>query len=53
MSKLLKRLAHLGLVQNTGAGGLTGKPRKGNPHSWRLTGKGAEVLRELEGVSAA
>lgn len=44
VSKLMKQLAHLGLVQNTGAGGLTGKP-----YAWRVTAKGTELLRELEG----
>jgi hypothetical protein len=35
VSKLMKQLAHLGLVTNTGAGGLTGKP-----YAWRVTAKG-------------
>jgi AcrR family transcriptional regulator/DNA-binding MarR family transcriptional regulator len=44
VSTLLKRLAALGLVENTGAARLTGKP-----YAWRLTAKGTELLRELEG----
>jgi AcrR family transcriptional regulator len=44
VSKLMKRLVRLGLVENTGAGRLTGKP-----YAWRLTTKGRELLRELEG----
>ena len=43
VSTLLKHLTALGLVENTGAARLTGKP-----YAWRLTAKGAEVLRELE-----
>ena len=44
VSKLMQHLAHLGLVENTGARGLQGKP-----YAWRLTAKGTELLSELEG----
>jgi Mn-dependent DtxR family transcriptional regulator len=44
VSKLMKHLARLGLVENTGAGPLTGKA-----YAWRLTNTGTELLRELEG----
>jgi AcrR family transcriptional regulator/DNA-binding MarR family transcriptional regulator len=43
VSKLMKRLAHLGLVENIGAAA-----REGKPYAWRLTVKGTELLRELE-----
>ena len=45
VSKLLKQLTRLGLVENTGAARLTGKP-----YAWRLTAKGTELLRELQGA---
>jgi AcrR family transcriptional regulator/DNA-binding MarR family transcriptional regulator len=38
ISKLLTRLEHLGLIQNTGDG-----PAKGEPNAWALTEKGREV----------
>jgi DNA-binding MarR family transcriptional regulator len=38
ISKLLTRLEHLGLIQNTGDG-----PAKGEPNAWALTQKGREV----------
>jgi AcrR family transcriptional regulator/DNA-binding MarR family transcriptional regulator len=38
MSKLLARLQHLGLIQNTGAG-----PTRGEPNAWTLTDKGWQV----------
>jgi DNA-binding IclR family transcriptional regulator len=38
MSKLLARLARLGLVQNTGGG----QP-KGSPNAWRLTPSGTRI----------
>ena len=41
LSKLIQRLAHLWLVQNDA----TGK----KPYGWRLTTRGTELLRELEG----
>jgi AcrR family transcriptional regulator len=44
LSKLTEHLAHLWLVQNT----TTGRPA-GKPHAWRLTAKGTELLRKLEG----
>lgn len=47
ISKLMQRLAQLGLVENTGAGALTGKA-----YAWRLTVKGTELLRELEAQGA-
>jgi AcrR family transcriptional regulator len=44
LSKLIQRLEHLWLVQSTA----TGRPA-GKPHAWRLTGKGTELLHELQG----
>ncbi len=41
LSKLMKHLAQLWLVQNTATGT--------KPYPWRLTTKGTELLRELEG----
>jgi DNA-binding MarR family transcriptional regulator len=38
ISKLLTRLQHLGLIENTGAG-----PTRGEPNIWRLTPKGQEI----------
>jgi AcrR family transcriptional regulator len=38
MSKLLARLAQLGLIANTGAG-----PARGEPNAWTLTDKGRQV----------
>jgi AcrR family transcriptional regulator/DNA-binding MarR family transcriptional regulator len=38
VSKLLTRLEHLGLVENTGIG-----PVKGAPNAWRLTPRGEQV----------
>ncbi len=38
ISKLLTRLEHLGLIQNTGEG-----PSKGEPNSWTLTATGVQV----------
>jgi DNA-binding MarR family transcriptional regulator len=38
ISKLLARLEHLGLVQNSGAG-----PVRGEPNAWWLTPRGREV----------
>jgi AcrR family transcriptional regulator len=43
MSKLLGRLEHLGLIENTGAG-----PARGEPNAWALTERG----REVEGAIA-
>ena len=40
VSKLMKQLARLGLVENIGAGELTGKA-----YAWRLTAEGKELLR--------
>ena len=42
ISKLMQHLAQLGLVENTGA-----RVLKGKPYAWRLTVKGTELLREL------
>ncbi len=42
VSKLMARLARLGLVQNTGAGQL-----KGEPNAWTLTDQGALVVRSV------
>ena len=44
ISRLLKRLEGLGLIENTGLG-----HTHGGPNSWWLTATGGEVLRELEG----
>ena len=41
ISKLLARLKHLGLLENTGEGGNT----KGEPNAWRLTPAGRSVTR--------
>jgi predicted transcriptional regulator len=41
--KLLKRLAGLGLIENTGEG----QP-KGMPNAWRLTKDGERLLRAFE-----
>ena len=38
ISKLLTRLAKLGLIENTGAG-----LARGAPNAWMLTGKGQEI----------
>jgi hypothetical protein len=38
ISKLLARLEHLGLIENTGLG-----PARGEPNAWRLTPRGHEV----------
>jgi chromosome segregation and condensation protein ScpB len=43
ISRLLKRLDGLGLIENTGA-----RPSRGKPNAWGLTAKGAEVQRKLE-----
>ena len=40
ISKLLTRLARLGLVENTGDG-----QEKGASNAWRLTARGAQVVR--------
>jgi AcrR family transcriptional regulator/predicted transcriptional regulator len=45
VSKLLKQLARLGLVESTATGRQT--------YAWRLTSKGADLLRELEGQTIA
>lgn len=41
-SRLLKRLAGLGLIENTGPGHLSG-----GPNAWVLTARGVEVLRAI------
>jgi AcrR family transcriptional regulator len=38
ISKLLARLGHLGLIENSG-----GPPARGEPNVWRLTSKGTEI----------
>jgi AcrR family transcriptional regulator len=38
ISKLLARLEHLGLIENTGSG-----PARGEPNAWQLTTRGCEV----------
>jgi AcrR family transcriptional regulator len=43
ISKLLARLEHLGLVQNTGEGART----KGEPNAWQLTALGWQVAQRL------
>ena len=45
ISKLLRRLDHLDLVENTGAG-----QAKGGSNSWRLTALGARVRRAARGA---
>jgi AcrR family transcriptional regulator/DNA-binding MarR family transcriptional regulator len=42
ISKLLRRLEHLGLIQNTG-----GEPFKGEPNAWCLTAKGRELQQTI------
>jgi AcrR family transcriptional regulator len=42
ISKLLARLEHLGLIENTGEG-----HAKGEPNAWRLTQRGEEVQRGI------
>jgi AcrR family transcriptional regulator/DNA-binding MarR family transcriptional regulator len=42
ISKLLSRLEHIGLAQNTGGG-----IRRGEPNAWRLTPKGHELQHAL------
>jgi hypothetical protein len=42
VSKLLMRLASIGLLLNTGAG-----PTKGEPNAWRLTTLGERIVRHL------
>ncbi len=42
VSKLLARLEHLGLIENTGAG-----PIKGAPNAWRLTQRGEQVEQAI------
>lgn len=42
VSKLLARLEHIGLIENTGAG-----PVKGAPNAWRLTERGEQVERAI------
>jgi AcrR family transcriptional regulator len=44
ISKLLARLEHLGLVQNSGTG-----PVRGEPNAWRLTSRGHEVECAIHG----
>jgi DNA-binding MarR family transcriptional regulator len=45
-SKLLKRLAGLGLIENT-----TRHPKSGEANAWRLTARGVEVERALRAKS--
>jgi AcrR family transcriptional regulator len=42
VSKLLARLEHLGLIENTGVG-----PVKGAPNAWRLTARGEQVEQAI------
>jgi AcrR family transcriptional regulator/DNA-binding MarR family transcriptional regulator len=42
ISKLLARLQHLGLIDNSGAG-----PTRGEPNIWRLTPRGEEIERTI------
>lgn len=42
VSKLLARLEHLGLIENTGAGAV-----KGAPNAWRLTARGEQVEQAI------
>jgi AcrR family transcriptional regulator len=48
MSKLLTRLEHLGLIQNTGQG-----PARGEPNAWTLTRRGGEVEQTIRSGSPA
>jgi AcrR family transcriptional regulator/DNA-binding MarR family transcriptional regulator len=48
VSKLLNRLASLGLIENGGAGHL-----KGTPNAWRLTPRGEEVENAVRTTSPA
>jgi DNA-binding MarR family transcriptional regulator len=41
-SKLLKRLAGLGLIENT-----TRHPKSGEANAWRLTARGVEIERSM------
>jgi AcrR family transcriptional regulator len=43
ISKLLRRLEHLGLIANAG-----GVPAKGEPNAWRLTPKGSILQRTID-----
>jgi len=43
ISKLLARLKHLGLLENTGEG----RHAKGEPNEWRLTHKGVQVTQTI------
>ncbi len=47
VSKLLRRLASLGLLSNAGPGHL-----KGEPNAWTLTAKGEQVARSIRSHSA-
>jgi AcrR family transcriptional regulator len=47
ISKLLRRLERIGLVENVGGGG------KGAPNAWRLTMRGETVMRLMQGAGAA
>jgi AcrR family transcriptional regulator len=46
VSKLLRRLERLGLLENSGLG-----HAKGEPNAWRLTGKGEQVARSIRAHS--
>jgi AcrR family transcriptional regulator len=46
VSKLLARLEHLGLIENTGVG-----PIKGAPNAWRLTARGEQVEQAIGGAA--
>jgi AcrR family transcriptional regulator len=46
ISKLLRRLEHLGLLRNTGAG-----HAKGEPNAWVLTAKGEQVTHSIRSHS--
>jgi AcrR family transcriptional regulator len=47
ISKLLARLEHLGLIENSG-----GPPARGEPNVWRLTAKGEEIEWTIRGQVA-
>lgn len=48
ISKLLARLAHVGLIHNT-----VGVRAKGEPNAWLLTDRGAEVVRAIRAQTSS
>lgn len=47
MSRLLKRLPKLGLIENTGRGHV-----EGEPNTWRLSVRGEEAQRAIDTQAA-